>query len=53
MTLCSAKGVNLESNGENWVKYETIRYKININSTLKDNLHTTLEKDDSQVKNGK
>ena len=30
-TLCSAVGVNSESNGENWVKYATIRYKININ----------------------
>ena len=29
--LCSTEGVNLESNGDKWVKYAMIRYKININ----------------------
>ena len=28
--LCSTEGVNLESNGDKWVKYAMIRYKINI-----------------------
>ena len=50
-TLCSSKGVNSESNGENWVKYAMVRYKINVNSTLTDNLHTTVAKDDSLVMN--
>ena len=43
----------MESNGVNWVKYEMIRYKININSTLTDNIYTTADKDDSGVENGK
>ena len=30
-TLWYSEGVNSESNGENWVKYEIIRYKIDIN----------------------
>ena len=30
--LCSAEGVDSESNGENWVNYAMIRYEININS---------------------
>ena len=30
-TLCSDEGVNSESNGENWLTYEMIMYKININ----------------------
>ena len=51
LTLCSAEGVNSESNGENWLKYVLIRYKINVNSTLTDNFHTTSEKDDSWVTN--
>ena len=50
--LCSAKGVNSESNGENWVKYAMVRYKININKNLTDNIHTTAEKYDSWVTNG-
>ena len=50
-TLCSAKGINSESNGEKLVKYAMIRYKINFNITLTDNLHTTSEKDDSWVTN--
>ena len=33
-TLCSAEGVNSESDEVNWVKYAMIRYKINNNSTL-------------------
>ena len=43
------RGVNSESNGENWVKYAMIRYKINANITLTYNLHTTAEKDESLV----
>ena len=43
----------MESNGEIWVKYAMIRYKININNNLTDNIHTTEEKDDSLVTNGK
>ena len=52
-TLYSAEGVNSESNGENWVEYAMIRYKININSTLTENIHTIEDKDDSRVTNGK
>ena len=52
-TLCSSEGVNSESNGVNWVKYEMIRYKINNNSTLSEKLHNTVEKDDSRATNGK
>ena len=52
-TPCSAEGVNSDSNGKNCVKYEMIRYKININSTLTENLHTTAEKDNSKVMNRK
>ena len=51
--LWSTKGVNLKSNGDNWVKYAMIRYKININSTLTENLHTTADKYDSRATNGK
>ena len=50
-TLCSTEGYNPESNRENWVKYAMVRYKINVNSTLTDNLHTTAAKDDSLVMN--
>ena len=52
-TLCSAEGINSESNVENWVKYAMIRYKINNNRTLSDKLHNTVDKDDSRVTNGK
>ena len=53
LTLCSAEEDKSEINGKNWVKYEMIRYKININSTLTDNLYTTVEKYDSLKTNGK
>ena len=43
----------MESKGENWVKYAMIRYKINSESTLTDNLHTTAEKCDMRVTIGK
>ena len=36
-TLYSSKGIKSESNGDDWVKYAMIRYKINGNSTLTDN----------------
>ena len=52
-TLCSVEGVNSEKYWENWVKYAIIKYIININSILVDDLHTTAEKDDIQVENGK
>ena len=39
----------MESNGENWKKYKIIRYKINVNINLTDNLHITAEKDYSWV----
>ena len=41
-----------ELKGENWVKYAIIRQKVSINSTLSDNLHNTVDKDDSRAKNG-
>ena len=53
MTLCSAEGVKLESNIDNRVKYSMVKYKINIIVTLTVNFHTTVEKYDSQVNNGK
>ena len=37
--LCSAEGVNSESNGENWVKYAIIRYKTNNKIALSENIH--------------
>ena len=47
-------GVELdELKGENWVKYSIIRQKLNINITLSENLHSTVDKDDSWVTNGK
>ena len=46
-TLCSAEEVNLESNGENWVKYAIIRYKINKNITLSNKIHNNVDEDDS------
>ena len=52
LTLCSAEEDKSEINGENWVNYSMIRYKININSTLINNIHTTAEKDNSRVMNG-
>ena len=52
-TLCSAKGVNYESNGENWLNYAMIRYEINSNITLTDNIHTIEDKYDSWVMNDK
>ena len=42
-----------ELKGEKWVKYAMIRYKVNINIILSENLHNTVDKDDSPVKNGK
>ena len=42
-----------KSIGENWVKYAIIRYKANNNSTLSENIHNTVDKDDSWVTNGK
>ena len=51
--LCAVEVVNLDSNWENWVKYAMIKYKININSTLTVNIHTTADKYDSWMMNGK
>ena len=48
-TLCSAEGVNSETNVDIWVKYAMIRYKINNNGTLSENLHNKVEKYDSQA----
>ena len=42
-----------ELKGENWVKYATIIYKVNINITLSENIHNTVEKYGSRVTNGK
>ena len=42
-----------ELKGENWVKYANIKHKLNMNSTLSENIHNTVEKYNSQVKNGK
>ena len=51
--MCSVKEVDLESKWETWVMHEIIKYLININNTLTDNIHATAEKDNSLVKNGK
>ena len=50
---CSAERVNSESNGENWVKYAIIRFTININGNLIENIYTTAGKYDCHVMNGK
>ena len=38
---------------ENMEKYAMIIYNVNINSSLSENLHNAVYKDDSWVKNGK
>ena len=51
-TMCSTEGVASESNGENWIKYTISRYKININTTLTENIYTSEGKGDSWLANG-
>ena len=50
--LCRGGCQLWRGNGEKWVRYAMIRYKININITLTENILTAEEKDDGRVTNG-